>query len=66
MRQWLDEPDFRAFFEGETTKIPTRFVDIIRYKLGWLWEWLPDGALHYNPNAFLESGAEHPLTAITS
>lgn len=66
MRQWLDEPDFRAFFEGETTKIPTRFVDIIRYKLDWLWEWLPDGALDYNPNAFLESGAEHPLTAITS
>jgi hypothetical protein len=66
MRQWLDEPDFRAFFEGETHRIPQRFVDIIRQKMGWLWEWLPEGALDYDPNAFLESGTGHPLTVLTA
>ncbi|MEW6207004.1 MAG: radical SAM protein [Acidobacteriota bacterium] len=46
---------FRSYFEQETTEIPPFYVDIIRRDLGSLWEWLPDGALHYDHNAYLKS-----------
>ena len=61
MRRWLDEPAVRAFFEGETREIPAPFVETIRRHLGTLWEWLPEGALYHDPNAFLHSEVEHPL-----
>ncbi|MFQ5570240.1 MAG: B12-binding domain-containing radical SAM protein [Rhodothermales bacterium] len=61
VRRWLEEPDVRAFFEGETREVPRHFVEIIERHLGPLWEWLPKDALHYDPNAFLHSGIEHPL-----
>jgi hypothetical protein len=43
----------RRFFDGETTEIPSFFVDRVRQDLGPLWELLPDGALHHDPNAYL-------------
>ncbi len=61
VRRWLDEPAFRAFFEGETAEVPHQFVEIIRRHLGPLWDWLPDDALSFDPNAYLHSGVEHPL-----
>lgn len=64
MRRWLDEPDFRAFFEGETDVLPQRFVDIIQEHLGPLWDWLPEDALYHDPNAYLHSGIEHPLPVV--
>ena len=66
MRGWLDEPDVRGFFEGETNVIPARFVQTIRRHLGPMWEWLPDGALYHDPNAFLNSGTDHPLARATT
>ena len=61
MRRWLDEPRFRAFFEGDTPEVPAVLVEQVRRHLGFLWEWLPEGALTYDPNAYLGSGAPHPL-----
>jgi len=46
---------FRRFFEQETTEIPKFFVEKIRKDLGEFWDWLPDGAIHHNPNAYLLS-----------
>ena len=46
---------FRDFFEQETTEIPQFYVDRVRNDLGPLWEWLPEGALYYHPNAYLIS-----------
>ncbi len=66
MRGWLDEPEVRGFFEGETTVIPTRFVDSIRSHLGPMWDLLPEGALYHDPNAYLNSGTEHPLAKATA
>jgi len=46
---------FRRFFEQETTEIPKYFVEKIRSDLGEFWEWLPDGAIRHDPNAYLLS-----------
>jgi hypothetical protein len=46
---------FRDFFEGETRVLPPFFLDRLRRDLGDLWEWLPPGAVHHDPNAYLEA-----------
>ena len=43
----------RRFFEGETDEVPSFYVDRLRNDLGPMWEWLPEGALHHDPNAYL-------------
>jgi hypothetical protein len=47
-----DRP-LRQFFEQETTDIPKYFIDKIRRDLGHFWDWLPEGALYHDPNAYL-------------
>lgn len=64
MRRWMEEPRFRAFFEGETRELPHQMTDQIRTHLGPLWEWLPQDALKHDPNAFMESGTTHPLPVL--
>ena len=46
---------FRRFFEQETTEIPEYFVEKIRRDLGDFWDWLPNGAVRHDPNAYLLS-----------
>lgn len=56
LRQRLDtDPQFRRYFEQETTELPPFYAESVRKDLGPLWEWLPKGALHHDPNAYLES-----------
>jgi hypothetical protein len=56
VRKRLDtDRQFRRFFEQETTEIPEFFVQRIRQALGTFSQWLPDYALHHNPNAYLEA-----------
>lgn len=43
---------FRQYFEGETTKLPAFFYDIIRNDLGKWKSWLPDAALYHDPNNY--------------
>jgi len=45
----------RQFFEQETTKIPQFLVQSIRRDLGEFWDWLPEGALVHDSNAYLLS-----------
>ena len=66
VRRWLEEPAYRAFFEGETRELPPQWVSIIQQHLGPLWEWLPEDALYHDPNAYLHSGVEHPLPVLVS
>jgi hypothetical protein len=47
---------FRRYFEQETTELPPFYVDMVRQDLGPLWEWLPEGALHHDPHAYLKAG----------
>ncbi|MDH4239454.1 MAG: radical SAM protein [Phycisphaerae bacterium] len=49
-----DRP-FRRFFEQETTEIPQFLVQRIRKDLGKFWDWLPEGAMLHDPNAYLLS-----------
>lgn len=49
-----DRP-FRRYFEQETTELPQFYMDLARRDLGPLWEWLPDGAMEHDPNAYLKS-----------
>ena len=55
MRRRFDDVQARRYFEGETTTLPDFFVNPVREDLGWLWEWLPEGALYHDPNTYLKS-----------
>ncbi len=52
-----DRP-LRAYFEGETQELPQFFVDRMRKDLGPLWDWLPEGAIYHDPNAYLAAQAK--------
>ncbi len=56
MRERLEtDRPLRRFFEQETTEIPQFYLDRIKHDLGPLWDWLPQGALEHDPNAYLKS-----------
>jgi hypothetical protein len=53
VRQRLDrDPQFLPYFEQESTELPRYYFDLVRKDLGQLWEWLPEGALDHDPNAY--------------
>jgi hypothetical protein len=54
-RRLNSDRQFRRFFEQETTEIPQYFVEKIRMDLGEFWDWLPEGAINHDPNAYLVS-----------
>lgn len=45
----------RRYFEGETRQLPEFYVNRIRKDLGPLWQYLPEGALEHDENAYLHS-----------
>ena len=49
-----DRP-FRDYFEGESTKLPQFYYDMIKRDLRDLWSWLPEGAIQHNPYAYLDA-----------
>ena len=56
VRRRLDEDrPFRDYFEGKSTELPHFYMDIIKRDLGALWEWLPEGAIYHDPNAYLKA-----------
>jgi len=56
VRRRLDtDLPFRRYFEQETDQLPEFFVDQVRHELGALYEWLPAGALHHDPHAYLKA-----------
>lgn len=55
IRERLDSDiHLRRFLEGETVEIPEFYREHVRRKLGPLWEFLPEGALSHDPNAYLK------------
>ncbi len=59
IRRRLDtDGHLRSFFEQERTDIPEFYTDMIRKSMGTMWDWLPDGALNHDPNAYLKSEEE--------
>jgi hypothetical protein len=56
VRRRLDaDLPFKRYFERESTELPQFYLDHVRKDLGPLWEWLPEGALYHDPNAYLKS-----------
>jgi hypothetical protein len=54
IRRRLDtDKPFRRFFEQDTTEVPQFLVQRIRKDLGIFWDWLPQGAVVHDPNAYL-------------
>ena len=49
------DPQFPPYFEQESCVLPEFYKNIVRRDLGPLMEWLPDGALYHDPNAYLKS-----------
>ncbi len=60
-RRLRDDPQFRRYFEQETTELPQFYKRRLPKDLGPLWEWLPKGALYHDPNAYLKSQQERSL-----
>ena len=50
-----NDQQVRRFWEGETTEIPDFLTDWIKKDIGPFWDWLPEGALYHDPNAYLNS-----------
>ncbi len=63
-RRLTEDKEFRAFFEQESTKLPSFYIDRIRDDLGPFWEWLPEGGLHHDPHAYLRSQNREALVQV--
>lgn len=56
IRARLDtDPEFSPYFEQESSALPRFYQNIVRSDLGPLVEWLPEGGLYHDPNAYLKS-----------
>jgi len=59
LRQRLNsDAEFAAFWSGRSQELPAYYQEWIRRDLGPLWEWLPEGALDHDPNAYLASESQ--------
>jgi hypothetical protein len=67
IRRRLDtDPEIQRYFRGDTTEIPQFYMDRLRKTLGPFYQYLPEGALYHDPNAYLRSsGPSHRTVAIT-
>jgi hypothetical protein len=65
IRRMLDtDRSMRAFFEGETTTVPQFYIDRVQRELGPLWEFLPEGALFHDQNAYLARAGEESVVPL--
>jgi hypothetical protein len=62
IRRLLDtDRSVRDYLEGETDVLPAFYQERIRRELGPLYEYLPDGALYHDQNAYLDSSSQAPV-----
>ena len=65
IRRRLDsDRRLRAYFEQDTMEIPQFYIDRVREDLGSMWDWLPEGALYHDPNAYLAAESSQPLRLV--
>jgi hypothetical protein len=48
------DSSFRAYFEGESVALPDFYLEIIKKDLGYMLEWLPNGAIYHDSKAYLK------------
>jgi hypothetical protein len=64
IRRLLDtDRSVRDYLEGETDTLPAFYGDRIRKELGPLYQFLPEGAVYHDPNAYLHATTEPALGA---
>src|SRR3954466_3354113 len=64
IRRLLDtDASVRNFMEGETDQLPEFYAERIRRERGPAYEFLPEGALSHDPNAYLKATTEPALGA---
>ena len=54
----VEDVAFRKYFEGETQQLPAFYTDILQKDLVIWWQWLQQGDLEHNPNAYLDKKAK--------
>jgi hypothetical protein len=54
-RRLASDAKFRDYFEQETNELPQFYIEQVKKNLGSLWNYLPQGALYHDPNAYLKS-----------
>jgi hypothetical protein len=54
----VEDRHFRDYFEGETQRLPAFYTNIIKKQLGVWWEWLPEGAIQHDQNAYLHKSSQ--------
>jgi hypothetical protein len=65
IRGLLDsDPSVRGFMEGEDDRLPAFYQERIRRDLGPLHPHLPEGAVMHDPNAYLKSVGDTPVTQL--
>jgi hypothetical protein len=65
IRRRLDKDrQFLPYFEQETTELPQFYRDLVQKDLGRLWEWLREGALQHDPNAYSRSEQSRQASGI--
>ena len=52
----------RKFFDGESEQVPQFYLDLIRLELGAAYDYLPEGALTHDHNAYLKSEASQTVS----
>lgn len=52
------DPSFKAYFEGDHDRLPEFYLDIIKKDLGYMWKWLPEGAINHDHRAYLKKQEE--------
>ena len=58
LKQLNSNKKFRDYFEQETTELPQFYLNIVKEELGPLWDWLPEGAVYHDHNAYSNSVEE--------
>ena len=53
----VEDAAFRKYFEGESQQLPAFYRNIIQKDLGVWWQWLPEGAIEHDPNAYMHKSA---------
>ncbi len=65
IRNRLDhDPQFQPYFEQESGVLPQFYKNIVCRDLGPLMDWLPEGALYHDPNAYLKSERSRNVLAL--
>jgi hypothetical protein len=64
--QLVNDRAFRSYFEGESAELPEFYISIVKKDLGEWWQWLPEGAIYHNPNAYLAKSTPPPAAMVVN